>query len=192
MAEQSWTVRSAADDPDLTLLRAVAKGDEGALGELYARRGPSLLVYLIGRLGDRQLAEEVLQDVMLAAWRGAARFRGESSVRTWLLSIAHHRAINAQRKRKLARAPLDESMASTSSGAPELLEDDVERAEVRLALERLPDDQRETLELIFYHGLSGPEAASVLGVAPGTVKSRLHRAKAVLRKLLRPEEAKHA
>jgi RNA polymerase sigma-70 factor (ECF subfamily) len=115
MAEQSWTVRSAADDPDLTLLRAVAKGDEGALGELYARRGPSLLIYLIGRLGDRQLAEEVLQDVMLAAWKGAARFRGQSSVRTWLLAIARHRAINAQRKRKLARAPLDESMASPAA-----------------------------------------------------------------------------
>lgn len=191
MAERAWTVQSRADDPDLTLLRAMANGDERALDELYTRHGPGLLVYLNGRLGDRQLAEEVLQDVMLAAWQGAARFRGESRVYTWLLAIARHRAINAQRRRELPRAPLDEAAAG-GIGPLEALERDAEGAEVQKALRKLPADQRETLELIFYHGLSGPEAAAVLGIAPGTVKSRLHRARAALRKLLRPEEAARA
>jgi RNA polymerase sigma-70 factor, ECF subfamily len=74
-------------DPDLRLVHAMAAGDTQALETLYARHGRSILAYLIGQLNDRQLAEEILQDVMLAAWRGAESFRGESKVRkphSWL------------------------------------------------------------------------------------------------------------
>lgn len=173
------------EDPDRELLQAVAAGDARALDELYARHGTQILAYLIGQLGDRQLAEEVLQDVMLAAWKGARNFRGESRVRTWLLAIARHRAINARRRRVLPSAPLHEQTGAQLSGPSEIAERNDERAAVQLALRLLPADQRETLELVFFHGLSGPETAEVLGVAVGTVKSRLHRAKAALRDLLR-------
>jgi RNA polymerase sigma factor (sigma-70 family) len=188
MVEQAWAMPLTTHDPDLALLRAIANGDERALDELYARHGPALLTYLVGRLGDRQQAEEVLQDVLLAAWKGAARFRGESRVRTWLLSIARYRAINAQRRRTLPRAPFYEAAGASCAGPLEGLTREARRDQVRQALSQLPASQRETLELIFYHELSGPEAAAVLGVAPGTVKSRLHRAKATLRKLLQTEE----
>lgn len=189
MIEQAWAMTSfTTDDPDLTLIRALANGDERALEELYARHGPALLAYLAGRLGDRQQAEEVLQDVMLAAWKGAAKFRGESQVRTWLLSIARYRAINAQRRRTLPRASFYEAASASRAGPLEGLMQEASRDQVRQALGQLPADQRETLELVFYHELSGPEAAAVLGVAPGTVKSRLHRAKAALRKLLKTED----
>jgi RNA polymerase sigma-70 factor (ECF subfamily) len=93
-------------DPDLCLVRAMAEGDTHALDQLYARHGPGLLVFLVGQLGDRQVAEEVLQDVMLVAWQGAAAFRGDSRVHTWLLVIARHRAINLLRRKVLPRAPL--------------------------------------------------------------------------------------
>ncbi|MEL7672904.1 MAG: sigma-70 family RNA polymerase sigma factor, partial [Chloroflexota bacterium] len=83
---------------------------------------------------------------------------------------------------------LDEQTASGDTGPIETLVRRSEQSEVRAALRALPDDQRETLELIFYHGLTGPQAAEVLGVAPGTVKSRLHRAKTALERVLRLRE----
>lgn len=174
----------AEHDPDGGLLRAMANGDVRALDDLYARHGRRLLSYLVGLLGDRQLAEEVLQDVMLAAWRGAGQFRGESQVYTWLLAIARLQALGALRRRKFTSVPLDENLPDGDSGQPAAFD----REALRAALKRLPTDQRETLELIFYHELTGVEAAAVLGVAPGTIKSRLSRAKSTLRGLLRREE----
>jgi DNA-directed RNA polymerase specialized sigma24 family protein len=70
----------------------MAGGETAALDQLYLRHGPPLLAYLQGQLPTRQLAEEVLQDVMLAAWQGAGNFRGEGSVRSWLLAISRNRA----------------------------------------------------------------------------------------------------
>jgi RNA polymerase sigma-70 factor, ECF subfamily len=178
------------DVSDAELVRAMAAGDSQALDDLYQRHGSHLLAYLIGQLGQRALAEEVLQDVMLAAWQGAARFRGDSQVRTWLLGIARYRALNARRR----------AGDGTSLDAVRLVADDpyawVEQQEehgaIHTALARLTEEQRETLELIFFHELTGPDVAAVMGVAPGTVKSRLHRAKAMLRALLVREEARDA
>jgi RNA polymerase sigma-70 factor (ECF subfamily) len=175
-------------DPDRALLKTVAEGDPRALETLYARHGLRLLHYLAGQLNDPALAEEVLQDVMLAIWQQARRFRGDSRVTTWMLAIARHHAISARRRQK---TPLDPLHDHAASSAPPPLDTLIQRDDceaVREALHHLPDDQRETLELIFYHGLSGPEAARMMGVAQGTIKSRLHRAKASLQKLLSIEE----
>ncbi|WP_162909583.1 RNA polymerase sigma factor [Aggregatilinea lenta] len=179
-------------DPDRALLNAIAQGDTHALEALYVQHGLRLLHYLVGQLGDPALAEEVLQDVMLAIWQQARRFRGESRVTTWMLAIARHHAISARRRQKAPPGILPDHAVSS---APPPLDTLIRRDEceaVREALHSLPDDQRETLELVFYHGLSGPEAARVLGVAHGTVKSRLHRAKASLQKLLSIEEKNDA
>ncbi|NLE52315.1 MAG: sigma-70 family RNA polymerase sigma factor [Chloroflexi bacterium] len=188
MATQPWWKIPDPDEPDLRLIERIGRGDPAALEALYARHGRALLAYLIGQVSDPHLAEEVLQDVMLAVWRGAARFRGESAVRTWLLAIARRRAITARQRRPPVERPLDDRAATDDTGPLELVERQTERSAVRAALRDLPDDQRETLELVFFHGLSGPEAAEVLGVAPGTVKSRLHRAKNVLERVLRMRE----
>ena len=183
MTEALQMVPATRVDPDLTWIRRMAVGDTDALGELYARHGAGVLAYLMGRLDDRRLAEEVLQDVMLAAWEAAPGFRGESKVRTWLLTIAHHRALNARRRRRLPLA--DEAQATDGAGD---WEGAAERADLRSALARLPAGQRTALELVFGHGLTMAEVAEVLGVAPGTVKSRLHRAKRALRAILENEE----
>jgi len=176
------------DEPDARLVERIARGEPAALDALYARHGRALLAYLIGQVDDAHLAEEVLQDVMLAVWQSAARFRGESAVTTWLLAIARRRAITARQRRPPPAHPLDNQAAASDTGPVETLERQSEQAAVRAALRALPGDQRETLELIFYHGLTGPQAAEVLGVAPGTVKSRLHRAKAALERILRLQE----
>jgi len=185
---------SLPTDPHLALLHRIARQDEDALDELYRRVGPGLLGYLIGRLQDAHLAEEVLQDVLLAAWRSAPHFRGECRVLTWLLTIARSRAINAFHRQIVPAAhdvPIDgpdlDKISQTSSS--------VETASVyldlRAAFQELPEEQRETLELVFYHGLSQEEVAQVLNIAPGTVKSRLHRAKDRLRAWMNAESQAH-
>jgi RNA polymerase sigma-70 factor (ECF subfamily) len=181
-------MKAAEPDSDRELVRAMARGNAHALDVLYARHGRAILAYLTDQLSDRQLAEEVLQDVMLAAWQGAGRFRGESKVKTWLLGIAHYRMLNARRKRRRLEAPLDNRVVGGSDTAPLTAERQDIEADVQSVLQRLSPDLRATLELTFYHGLSGPEVATVLGVAPGTVKSRLHRAKAILRRHLSAKE----
>jgi RNA polymerase sigma factor (sigma-70 family) len=178
MAKISWRAVLFPADPDFVLLQRIARQDEGALEELYQKYAASLLAYLSGRLGDARLAEEVLQDVMLAAWRNAPRFRGECRVRTWLLAIAHNRAINAYHRQIRPTAletPLDDPMPIQKGEMVGKYDD------LHTAIQSLPVEQRETLELVFYHGLSLQETALVLKIAPGTVKSRLHRAKARLR-----------
>lgn len=164
---------------DQQLLQRIAAGDSNALTEFYEEHGLHLLRYLIGQVSDSALAEELLQDVMLSVWQSAKRFRGDSSPRTWLFSIARHHALNARKKRSPPTLPLyDEGMATHPPPTDIAL---------RQIVRSLPDNQHETLELVFYHGLTGQEAADVLGVPLGTVKSRLHRAKAALRELFERE-----
>src|SRR5215207_9147085 len=181
-----YSVPTSYEDPDYPLVHAMAKGDAAALDELYAKRGPGILSFLMTQVSDREIAEEVLQDVMLAAWKNATQFRGDSSVRTWLLVIARNRAMNTHRKRKLPLVTLDDAFGvfGGDTGPLEKIERKAAQSAVREALEHLPTQQREVLVLVFYHQLSGPEVADVLGINVGTVKSRLHRAKEMLRREL--------
>lgn len=186
MAEREKVNSRVQADPDLPLLQAIGRGDAAALAELYRIRGPALLAYITARLDDPGLAEEVLQDVMLAAWQAAGRFRGQGRVMAWLLAIARTRAINAYNRQirpHETQVALDEDYAQESrepSGP--------HHEELNAGLSRLSAEQRETLELVFYHGLSLQETAQVMSVAAGTVKSRLHRARKSLAKWILEED----
>jgi RNA polymerase sigma-70 factor (ECF subfamily) len=171
---------------DLALMQEIAVGHAPALDELYARYSSAIFGFLVARLRDHQLAEEVMQDVMLAAWRGAGSFRGESKVLTWLLSIARNRAINAVRKHHVPVVSYNDALDSPAddTGPFERLVRQSELRAVREVLDRLPDHQREVLVLVFYHQLTEAEVAGVLDIAVGTVKSRLHRGKEALRRAL--------
>jgi RNA polymerase sigma-70 factor (ECF subfamily) len=185
---QSLTLATSAD-PDLALVRAMADGDVAAFRALYERHGRDVFAYLLGQIADRALAEELLQDVMLAAWTAAADFRGEGRVRGWLLTIAHNRALNA--RRRLARGRAQALVPGLPDSSPAVARA-AARAESRLdvaqALDRLSPEHRAVIVLSFYHELSVAETAGVLGIPPGTVKSRLHRAIAALRRRMAPEE----
>jgi RNA polymerase sigma-70 factor (ECF subfamily) len=181
-----------ADDPDLALIRAIAQRDERAFEALYARYWRTLLAYLIQQVGEYELAEEVLQDVMLAVWKGAPGFRGEGKVRTWLLAIARKRAISARQRRTSSALPLDEN---THLEGPRFFPNRAHHTahdDVLSALDQLPCAEREIIILIFYHDLSGSEVALVIGVPEGTVRSRLRRAKVRLNKLLSEREPSDA
>lgn len=173
-------------DPDWMLIRAMAEGDLRALNELYERYGGLLLAFLSARVGNREAAEELLQDVMLAAWEHASNFEMRSKVKTWLLVIARNRAINSYRKKRVPVIHLSDvfHVSSEDTGPMEAAEKHERKDAVRAAIQKLPEAQREVLVLVFYHGLTGPEVAEVLDISEGTVKSRLHRAKEMLRHVL--------
>lgn len=192
MENRNPSTASAYDgfDPDWTLMRSMADGDVRALNEVYARYGPMLLGFLNARLPSRQLAEEVLQDVMLAVWDNAKKFEARSKVKTWLLVIARNRAINATRRKKLSLIDISQvfDLKSDDTGPMESVVRHEIQDKVRDAIHKLPEGQREVLVLVFYHQLTGPEVAEVLDISEGTVKSRLHRAKENLKGLLAQED----
>jgi len=170
------------EDPDLTLVSRIASGDQEAIEELYRRHSRLLLGQLRFMVDQPALAEEVLQDTMLAVWRGARTFRGGSRVRTWLLGIARRQARDRMRRRRpTPMADADLARRPSPDPGPEAVA--VERAEGRRmvsALGTLTPLHREVLGLVFGADLSLAEVARVLEVPVGTVKSRLHAARTAL------------
>ncbi len=178
-------------DEDVRLVARLAAGDREALAELYARYQRPLFGYLLRLATDRGLAEELLQDTLVAAWTSAGSFAGRSSVRTWLFGIARRQAHNTLRRRGL---PLAATMADADVALDETPDGDpgpedralagADRSDMIDALSRLSPTHREVLVLALVQGIPQPELAGMLGTPLGTVKSRLHHAKAALRRAL--------
>lgn len=173
-------------DPDRSIVARMAGGDAEALGELYGRYRRPLFSYLLLLTPDRGLAEEILQDTLVAVWRGAGRFEGRASVRGWLFGVARRQAHNAVRRRVLPRAEEGAlaTVAADEPGPEAVALAAAERAELTAAIGALAPLQREVLVLAVGHGLSYAELADVLGVPMGTVKSRLSNARRALQERL--------
>jgi len=171
---------------DETLVRQVADGDAAALAGLYRRYGARLSGFLQRYAGDRMLAEEILQDTLLAVWRSAGVYAGRSSVRTWLFGIARRQAHNRLRGHRPEQVPLD-AVADRADPSPGPAEWAVARAQseaIAEAFDTLAGQHREVLALAFAGRLPHGEIAEILGVPIGTVKSRLHHARAALARTL--------
>jgi RNA polymerase sigma-70 factor (ECF subfamily) len=175
---------------DAELLARVASGDDSAFAALYDRYAAA--AYGIARrvLRDDRLAEDAVQEAFLAAWRTAGRYDGSrASVRAWLVTLTHRRAVDLVRRQERRRAcPLPEE-EQLGCGHDAEGRDVVERDRVVRALRELPDHERMVLELAYYEGLSQSEIAHALATPLGTVKSRTFSALARLRELLEPVEA---
>ncbi len=168
------------------LLHRIGKGDEDAMAAFYHEHGRVVLAQVLLVTGERVLAEEIVQDTMLAVWRGAASFRGESSARSWVVAIARRQTRDRLRGRRL-RVVDDASLADLpgSDPGPEAMAlDRAELAEVRAAIQGLAAPHRELLGLVFGAGLSLAEVAGVLEIPVGTVKSRLSAARIALNRIL--------
>jgi RNA polymerase sigma-70 factor (ECF subfamily) len=181
--------RQLAHLSDEALVALVARGDEPALAELYDRvdRIAYGLAYRV--LRDERLAEDAVQEGFLAVWRTASSYRAErAKARTWILTLVHRRAVDLVRREERRRAePLEEEVgaqAGVSASAEEAAWLDFERDRVQDALRRLPDAQREAIELAYYGGYSQSELAERLGQPLGTIKSRMFAGLARLRELL--------
>jgi RNA polymerase sigma-70 factor, ECF subfamily len=171
---------------DAALLRRIGQGDEDAMAVFYREHGRVVFAQVLLVTGERVLAEEIVQDTMLAVWRGAGSFRGESSVRSWVIAIARRQTRDRLRGRRLR--VVDEAFLAdrpSSGPGPEVTAlDRAELAEVRDAIRELAPAHREVLGLAFGSGLSLPEVAGVLEVPVGTVKSRLFAARTALNRIL--------
>jgi RNA polymerase sigma-70 factor (ECF subfamily) len=171
---------SDGNDPDQDLLARVASGELDALEGLYERYRTMAYSIALRITAEQTLAEDVVQEAFLGAWRNASRYvAGRGSVKTWLLSIVHHRAIDAIRRRR----PTTEFPESDAPGGlPEpmtlpdvwgAVADGLDRAAIADALAAISSVQREAIELAYFGGLTQVEISDRLGVPLGTVKSRM-------------------
>ena len=174
---------------DEALVALVARDDEDALAELYDRVGRAAYGLALRVLRDERHAEDAVQEAFLQVWRSAATFTPErAKASTWILTLVHRRAVDLVRREQRRQAePLADDAAGVAVEAEQTDEAAwlrFERERVQSALKRLPDLQRETLELAYYGGFSQSELAERLGVPLGTIKSRMFAGLARLRELL--------
>ena len=178
---------------DLVLVRRSAQGDREAFDTLVTRHQASVFRLARYLIGTRDEAEDVLQQTFLSAWQGAPGFRGESSIRTWLLTIARNAALT--RRMRAAREPIDETpledlglRAGWGGPDPEQLAVAAEqRDRLAVALASLVPEEREILTLRDLEGIPGDEVATMLGLSLAAMKSRLHRARLSLAAAVRGE-----
>jgi RNA polymerase sigma-70 factor, ECF subfamily len=171
---------------DASLLEDLPHDRSGqALRELYRRYGDELFGFACNALGDRELAEEVVQDVFARAWRQADRYdERKASVRTWLYAIARHRIVDARRRAGTRPALVPGGEPSDSMGVEQELEQALLQWQVAAALARLTPEHREVIRLAHYGGLSLREISERKGIPLGTVKSRTSYALSSLRLIL--------
>lgn len=179
----SASVKDFSDTDDSALVRALANGDQDALGVLYDRYVGLLLAVGIKILGERSAAEDIAHDVFLESWRKAGTFDDQrGTVRTWLLLRMRSRCVDRKRSAAVARSESIEKAPDTSDHkTTNEIAQAPDRRRARAALTTLSDDQRKVVELSFFAGLSYSEIATEVGVPLGTVKSRMRLAVASLR-----------
>jgi RNA polymerase sigma factor (sigma-70 family) len=171
---------------DEALVALVVRSDEVALAELYDRYGRVAYGVALRILRDEALAEDAVQEAFLAVWRSAGRFLPErAKASTWILTLVHRRAVDLVRREERRRAEvLEEAHEFADISTEETAWLRFERERVQEALKKLPDQQREALELAYYGGFTQSELAERLGQPLGTIKSRMFAGLSRLRDLL--------
>ncbi|HEX3550799.1 MAG TPA: sigma-70 family RNA polymerase sigma factor [Candidatus Elarobacter sp.] len=181
---------SEADDR--ALLDRIARRDRVAFETFFRAHGAGVQRFVRDLVRDDGLAEELTSDVMVEVWRSAGKFGGRSRVRTWVFGIAHHKAIDALRKRRATLVRLDDLLdAASDAEGPEaaaLRADDRRRLESALA--SLSPEHRAVLELTYVEGFSQKEIAEIVDCQAATVKTRAFYAKQRLRDALATENAR--
>ena len=168
---------------DAELLAAHSAGDPDAFGELFRRHRDRMWAVALRTCGDREIAADAVQDGFLAAFRRADSFRGEAAVTTWLHRIVVNACLDRLRRRRPTTPLPEHDSVETADRRDDHASTEV-ALDVRAALARLPEGQRVALVLVDMHGMGVAEAADILGVAEGTVKSRCARGRAALAELL--------
>lgn len=182
---------SRADEPDdRALLQAHLEGNPQAFGILVHRHRDRLWAVALRTLSDREEAADALQDALVSAFRNAHSYRGDAAVTTWLHRIVVNACLDRVRRRQVrAAVSLDGHDVAGRIDEHSRLET---RIDVHAALARLPEAQRIALVLVDLEDLSVAEAAQLLGVAEGTVKSRCSRGRTALAEMLRGEDPHEA
>jgi RNA polymerase sigma-70 factor, ECF subfamily len=183
VADPAATGSTGAEPTDAALLSAVACGERDAFADLYARHAPWLQVRLRRRCGDLDVVAEAVQDTFVAVWRGAGRWGGRGEVPAWLWGIAIRRLIDL-----VARRPSHDVLTAVSdpvvSSAEEQVLLGVEYGDAAGALNRLTPELQAVVRATVLDGLTTREAARLLHIPQGTVKTRMARARSLLRQAL--------
>jgi RNA polymerase sigma-70 factor (ECF subfamily) len=171
---------------DEVLIRRIAGGDQLAMQTLFVRHRVALYRWLLRLVCDEALAEDLLSNVFLDVWRHAAKFEVRSSVSTWLLAIARHKAMSALRRR--TNDPLDDEMMAeipdNADSAEVILQKQDDIAVLRQRLTQLSPAHREIIDLVYYHEKSIAEVAEIIGAPQNTVKTRMFYARKRVTELL--------
>jgi RNA polymerase sigma-70 factor, ECF subfamily len=177
----------AASD-DRALIKAIAGGDAKALERLFARNQTRVFRYLTRVVRNEAVAEELMNEVFLAAWQSAGRYEGRSEPSTWLISIAHNKAVSSLRKKREVSGYDDDAAAQIEDEAdtPEVTSQKMDKAaQMRAAMQRLSSEHREILDLVYYQEQSVSQAAEILRIPEATVKTRMFYARKKLSELLK-------
>ena len=171
------------------LVRQASAGDENAMHALYRRYSPRIYAVVRRLAGDDALADDWAQEAWIRAFRALPKFRGDSAFSTWLHRVAVNSALQGKRQRKRHDSRETDLPLTLPGGTvdPTMLRISLERA-----LERLPDGMRQVLVLHDVEGFTHEEIGDMLGVAAGTSKSQLFKARAKMREMLRPTEQEEA
>ncbi len=167
-------------------VRLCQEGDESAFQIIVERYGDVMFGTAILMTRDRALAEDLVQDSLLLAWKGIPRFTAGSNLKAWLMRILVNRVISDRRRKRVDEVEMDASydIPVEPDSAAQTVISAQEAERIRAALLELPFEPRQAVVLRFYAGMTIPEIAETLGWREGTVKSRLHRALRQLRDVL--------
>lgn len=172
---------------DTELIGRIAKQDQTAIEVLFGRYQVRVFRFVLRLVRSEAVAEELTNEVFMEVWRNAARFEGRSSLSSWMLGIAHNRAISSLRKRR--EAELDDETAGTiadDSDNPEVAAQKTDKgALLRACMERLSDEHKTIVDLVYYHEMSIAEVADVVGIPQNTVKTRMFYARKKLSEFLK-------
>jgi RNA polymerase sigma-70 factor (ECF subfamily) len=169
---------------DAELLAAVSDRQRGALEILYRRHEPWLSPRLARRCADRQIVEEAVQDTFVVVWRTASRYDGRGQVAAWIWGIGIHQLLHKMRPRRSLLDRLRLVRHDDQASAEEQVLLGVQSGDLGLALDRLSPELRAVVQATVLDGLSTKEAAMLLGIPAGTVKTRMMRARQQLREAL--------
>lgn len=172
---------------DRGLLEGIARGERAAFQRLYTRHSVRIFRFLMRLMQNKATAEELLNEVFLEIWQNASRYEGRSSPTTWMMAIAHNKAVSSLRRRREVTG-MDDEVPETAD-----LDDDPEAAAqkqdkgriMRACIAALSPEHREILDLVYYQELSVGEAAETLGIPENTVKTRMFYARKKLSELLK-------
>lgn len=171
---------------DRELLARIGAGDQTALRALIARYQVRVFRFILRIVRREAVAEELTNEVFLEVWRAAKSFEGRSTPSTWLLGIAHHKALGSgRRRREEAWNEDDAKEISDEADDPEVVALKSDKgAALRRCLGQLSAEHREIVDLVYYHDKSVGEASAIVGIPEGTVKTRLFHARKRLSELM--------
>jgi len=191
LASAATVRRSSTDTADL---QRIVAGDVGGVTDLFDRHSAMVFGLALRVTNDHGLAEDVVQETFVSVWQAASSFDPtKASARTWILTIAHRRAVDAVRRRRRPVLSLDLNDAAPMRlpAVPDVwaeVSPRLDRVTVQVALAKLPEAQRLSIEMAYFNGLTQQEIAAATGVPLGTVKGRVRLGLVRLRELLSADD----